>query len=497
MGKGRRDVLILILVTLVLRLGWAASLEAGQDEAYHYLYTVHPDWSYFDHPPMLMYVARLGIAAFGGWVHPLSLRIGFVAMFAASTWIMYLWTSRWYGEAAGYYAALALNLSAYYSAAAGAFALPDGPLLFFALLTMWRLSEALVGSPGQVLPWLWVGLACAGAMLSKYHAIFLPLGAVAYVVLTPSARWNLRTPGPYLAAAVGFMGLVPVLIWNSQHDWASFGFQGARAVGGSLNLKGLAVMIFGPMALLFPWIWYSCVEGLVSRVRILPSSGNDRLLICLSLVPLTLFAFVSCTRPILPHWPLIGFLPLYPLVGFLWSERSIQQPTSVRRWLVFMSSSLIAIAVAFLLQARLGLVTFPFRDPCTEISGWESVGRALQTRGLVDRPRTFFFTNHWFESGEVAFALRNRAPVTCYREGDARGFAFWSRPEDWLGQDGILIDAEQQQDLTQLYQPYFREVTPLPDIEMTRSGRPLRTVKVYQCSDQQHPFPFLYQRKAK
>lgn len=497
-GSGRRQLAILILVTLAVRLGWAASLEMGQDEAYHYLYTVHPDWSYFDHPPMLMYVAKLGLALFGGWIHPLSVRIGFVLMFAGSTWIMYCWTSRWYGTAAGYYAALALNLSAYYTAAAGAFVLPDGPLLFFALLTMWRLSEALVGTPGKVLPWVWVGVGCAGAMLSKYHAIFLPLGALAYVMATPSARANLKTIGPYLASVIGFLGLVPVILWNSQHDWASFGFQGARAAGGKFNPVGLAIMIFGPMALLFPWIWYSCVESFAIRIRSLRTiAGNERLLLCMALVPLLLFTVVSCTRPILPHWPLIGFLPLFPFVGASWAERSTRSPVAVRRWIVFMSSSLLVIAGGFLLQARFGLISFPFRDPCIEISGWESVGRELSARGLVDRPNTFLFTSRWFESGEVAFAVRNRIPVACYRQGDARGFAFWSRPDDWVGQDGILIDAEHQEDLSELYKPYFREITPLPPIEMTRTGRPFRPVQVYLCTEQVRPFPFAYERKTR
>jgi 4-amino-4-deoxy-L-arabinose transferase-like glycosyltransferase len=107
----RQNLVVLILVTLVLRIIWAASLETGQDEAYHFLYTVHPDWSYFDHPPMLMYVAKFGLAVFGGWIHPLSVRIGFILLFAGSTWIMYRWTADWFGESAGFYAALALNLS--------------------------------------------------------------------------------------------------------------------------------------------------------------------------------------------------------------------------------------------------------------------------------------------------------------------------------------------------------------------------------------------------
>jgi 4-amino-4-deoxy-L-arabinose transferase-like glycosyltransferase len=528
-GSQRRNLATLILVSLVLRLAWAASLETGQDEAYHFLYTVHPDWSYFDHPPMLMYIAKAGIVACGGWLHPLSVRLGFVLLFTGSTLVMYFWTSRYYGERAGFYSALALNLAAYYAAAAGAFVLPDGPLLFFALLTMWALSEAMIGSPGQtfskngsdplssldlerpktthqgsdpffgqtppgrLVPWIWVGLACAGAMLSKYHAVFLPLGTLAYVLFTPSARRNLLTPGPYLAAAIGFLGLVPVLIWNSRHDWASFAFQSARAVGLQFRPKGLAVMLFGPMALLFPWIWVPLVGILTTRIpRLRTLSGNDRLLVFLSILPLCLFGVVSCFRPILPHWPLMGFLPLFPLLGATWAERSEREPVAVRRWLIFMFTMLVCIAGGFLTQARFGLVNFPFRDPCTEISGWESVGTELQARGLIDRPNTFLFTNRWYASGQLAFATRNRIDVACYNPGDARGFAFWSKPEDWVGKDGVFIDEDSHSDAGVNYKDFFREIQPLPPIQMTRSGRPFRTVKAYLCIDQTRPFPFTY-----
>ena len=496
-GSQRRNVLVLILVSLILRLAWAASLETGQDEAYHFLYTVHPDWSYFDHPPMLMYIARCGIAVCGGWLHPLSIRLGFVLMFAGSTWLMYCWTTRFYGEKAGFYAALALNLSAYYTAAAGAFVLPDGPLLFFALLTMWCISGALITSPGRLLPWIWVGVACAGAMLSKYHAIFLPLGTVAYVVVTPSARRCLLTPGPYLAAAIAFLGLVPVLIWNSHHDWASFAFQSSRALGWSFRPSGLALMLFGPMGFLFPWIWFTLAGILVTRVpSIRQSTGIDRLLLCLSLLPLLLFTAVACFRPILPHWPLMGFLSLFPMLGATWAERAERKPVVVRRWLTFMTVALVVIASGFLAQARLGLVKFPFRDPCIEISGWTSVGTELRARGLVDRPGTFLFTDRWYDSGELAFAVRNKIPVTFYRQGDARGFAFWSKPEDWLGYDGILIDSDARPDVEAEFKPYFREIQSLPPIQMTRGTSPFRTVNVYLCREQLRPYPFAYERKS-
>ena len=49
----KRALWILIVVSGLLRIGWSASLELGTDEAYHYLFAVHHDWSYFDHTPML------------------------------------------------------------------------------------------------------------------------------------------------------------------------------------------------------------------------------------------------------------------------------------------------------------------------------------------------------------------------------------------------------------------------------------------------------------
>src|SRR4029079_17768921 len=107
---------------------------------------------------------------------PVALRAGFIVLFAASTWLMFRIAVRWYGPWPGFYAALALNLTGYYGLAASTFALPDGPLLFFWLLTIDRRALALE-KPGRTWPWVWAGLAWGCAMLSKYHAVFLPAGA--------------------------------------------------------------------------------------------------------------------------------------------------------------------------------------------------------------------------------------------------------------------------------------------------------------------------------
>ncbi len=157
----RHALWLLILVSTLLRLGWAASVELGNDEAYHYLFATHLDWSYFDHPPMLAaWWSDWGSDFPRGVASALGLRIGFILLFAGSTWLLARLTERFYGPRAGWLAAFALNVTAYHSVAVGTFVLPDGPLLFFWLLTLDRLAVAL-DSGGRLGPWLGVGLAWA------------------------------------------------------------------------------------------------------------------------------------------------------------------------------------------------------------------------------------------------------------------------------------------------------------------------------------------------
>ena len=218
------------------------------------------------------------------------------------------------------------------------FALPDGPLLFFSLLTMMAPSERCCPSrPNLALAF---GRSClGGAMLSKYHAAFLPLGALLYIAATPSARPLLRRPGPYLAVVIGLAEFLPVLVWNAQHDWASFLFQGGRAAGTQFKPVGWLIFLFGPMAYLMPWIWFTLAAILVKRLGWFRSlKGIERLLVCLAIVPLGFFFAVSALRPILPHWVLVGFVPPFPILGFKWWKFAQEYPLRMHRRVMAMTT---------------------------------------------------------------------------------------------------------------------------------------------------------------
>ena len=83
--RPRQAFWVIIVVSTAARLIWAATIKAGNDEAYHALFPSHFDWSYFDHPPMLAWVAALGLSVSGT---SFGLRLGFVALSIGSSWLI-------------------------------------------------------------------------------------------------------------------------------------------------------------------------------------------------------------------------------------------------------------------------------------------------------------------------------------------------------------------------------------------------------------------------
>lgn len=522
----RRALWGLVVLSGLLRLYWAASLGVGNDEAYYYLFTVHPDWSYYDHPPMLAVIEGLGLSLAGGAVSAFALRLGFVGLFAGSTLLIARIARRFYGDWAGVLAAFVLNATGFFGVAVGTFALPDGPLLFFWLLTLDRLACALE-RPARNLRWVGVGLAWGGAMLSKYHAILLPAGALLYVALHPPARVCLRRRGPYLAVITGLIVFGPVVAWNATHGWASFAFQGGRALGDvRLRPELLLASVAGQALYVFPWIWLPLVGVLAKQLHGIgvneaklvvrnedevpgtaPAAPErdfgvaaDRFLLAQSVLPLGGFLLLACFREVLPHWSLVGYLPLMPMLGQVWARRWVIDPRRLRRRLAMMAAVPSVLAVVAILQVRMGLLqegaprrlgVLPVsRDPSVDLYGWDAVARELRARGLVNRPGTFLFTSKWYHSGQLAFALGGEGPVLCYSPSDPHGFGHWSQPGDWVGRDGILVVVNDSSTEPAAFDRWFETIDSLGDFNVDRAGETVRTVHLYRCVRQTKPFPF-------
>jgi hypothetical protein len=94
-GQDRRVVWGIVLL-LLLRFVWAATINLSPQEAYYWNYSIHPDLSYPDHPPMVAWVIRAGTLLLGK--SEIGVRIGGLWLVVVSTWLINalgrLWFSR-------------------------------------------------------------------------------------------------------------------------------------------------------------------------------------------------------------------------------------------------------------------------------------------------------------------------------------------------------------------------------------------------------------------
>ena len=489
----------LILSCMALRLLLMLTVGFGNDEAYTIASARTLHLSYFDHPPLHLWLAHAAALAFGEtrWV-----RLPFVVLFCATGWLVFLLTRRFYGGRAALWALLCLNLSPFFVLSAGGWVVPDGPLLPCLLAAVLAISGALFprdGHPSS--PWrawtaggLWLGLAG----LSKYNAVLVAASLVAFVSVSPRHRHWLRHPAPYLGALVAAAIVSPVLVWNAQNGWVSFAFQMSRGLPqAGMHPMGLLAMAAGEVALLSPWICVPLVAATVTACRW--PSRRDSFFLTLTLPTVACFTLTPLWGAHgLPHWPMPGWLFAYPLLG-AWLEHRCPRWFSVRRWAV---GSSVAFALLLSLALALTRVGWPSRDaapaggtpdPTLETLDWTALRMDGSARAV--RP-SFVVTSRWMDAGKVALALEPGIQVYVFSD-DPRQFAFAPPVSRFLGDDALVVlpAGRLAVDLPRI-RPFFADLDPVEHFWIGRGGAREIDLALVHARTLLAPFPVPYPHGA-
>jgi Dolichyl-phosphate-mannose-protein mannosyltransferase len=423
---------------------------------------------YFDHPPASWWLSWAGAHVFGTEA-PIAVRFPFIALFALSTWLMFRITAAVADDRAGFWAAVLLNLSPVFGVTAGTWVLPDGPLLgalLGATLCLVHALDAGAERPSRVKWWIGAGLCAGLAMSAKYSAVLSIGGAFLFLLCDRRQRHWLRRPEPYLAILIALLAFAPVVIWNAAHGWASFAFQGERAMG--LRFRPLMPLttLLGEGLFVLPWIWAPMLVLLVRDRR--------RLLAFLAAPPIVGFALISAwsSQRILFHWAAPGYLMLFPALGQAVVERLDRG--WVRRTIVGTAVFVITALIAIGAQTRFDILgdraaALMRKDPTMEGIDWTSIRDDLTERGLL-RPGVIVGVGNWRDGGKIAYALGPDVTVVCLN-ADARQFGFAQPPAAFIGQDMLLIG------LAPVTGPFTR-IEPLPPTAIRLRGRVLATIAV-------------------
>jgi 4-amino-4-deoxy-L-arabinose transferase-like glycosyltransferase len=489
LSREGRLVLWLILATSVLRLVTAGAMGLGMDESYTTAISRDLHLSYFDHPPLHQWIAHAAGEAFGygRWV-----RLPFVALSAGSTWLMYRLGARLFGEAAGAWAALALNLTAFFGVAAATWVLPDGPLTFFELGAALTFARILFPNSGETeRPWLlwpatalWIGLA----VLSKYQAVTVSLGLGLSVMILPQGRSRMLHPAIVPAKLIALALVAPVIVWNAEHQWISFTFQAGRGAARHFAPQGLVTALLGEAGLLTPWVAVPLVWAAIKAMR--AKEPRAWFLLIAAAPTIVLFNLLPLVgAKVLPHWPMPGWLLLFPLLGAALAQSTKRWPA---RWAVASGVALAVVwavavsdaATAWIKDAIPSLKT----DPTAEAVDWRRLGVELDRRGLL-KPGTFVVAAEWNEAGKIDQAVGDAAPVLVFNS-DPREYAFRTPSDRFLHHDALIIGRGPTvtQELGRIG-PHFASLTPLPGVTVGRDHKGEISLTVIAAHDLTSPYP--------
>ncbi|HEX9049920.1 MAG TPA: glycosyltransferase family 39 protein, partial [Anaeromyxobacter sp.] len=256
-----RGVIVAVAAGTAARLALAALVPITVDEAYYAQWAAHLQPGYLDHPPLVAWLMRAGLALGHG---VLAARLPAIALLAATTLLAASLVRARAGERAAVLAAVLLQAAPVFSLG-GALTTPDAPLAFAWVGALWSVDRAeRAGARWLVATGLFLGLGA----LSKLTAGLLAVAILAALVSTARGRALLATRWALAGAAVALAVASPMIAWNAARGFPSLAFQAAHGMRGrSFSAARLARSIGAQAAYVSPVLFAAAAVAAVRSFR--------------------------------------------------------------------------------------------------------------------------------------------------------------------------------------------------------------------------------------
>lgn len=364
---------------VLLRLIVAAFTPLAFDEAYYWTWSKHLAGGYYDHPPMVAFVIRLGTMIAGDT--QIGVRLISILLAIPMTWAVYRTADMLFADKRiAPAAAIFLNIT--FIVAAGTMIItPDSPLMVASSFVLYALAKVL--TTGRGVWWLGVGAAVGLALLSKYTAFYFGAAILLWLLLVKDLRRWLASPWPYLGGLVSLIVFSPVLFWNADHHWVSFIKQLGRAKVRIWSLDFFAELLPIQFAFATPAIFILGVLGLYALSRRDDVSQGARVLIGTSVLTLVgYFIWHSFHERVEGNW----LAPVYPAfaIAAAYAAYATGWTAGLQRLIDHSNRTALPVGIVLflllILQLHSGIFTGFKRDPAVRTVGigWPAMARDVE-----------------------------------------------------------------------------------------------------------------------
>jgi 4-amino-4-deoxy-L-arabinose transferase-like glycosyltransferase len=482
--KKEKQVLAAIIGIVLIRAIFLFIMGPMPQDAYYFLYSQHLALSYFDHPPMIAYILSLFTTVLGKSVVAIKLADFVTTIF---TIVFFYKLSRRFLGPKQVNKAMLLLLSTFMVTILSLISTPDVPLLMFWGLSLNLLYEAVFNN--KKLYWIWAGIAMGLTFDSKYTGIFVPAGLVLFLILSDAYRKKFFSIWFWLSVLVFFITVLPVIIWNAQHDFASFKFQSTARMnepGMHLQIKYFFGLLGHQSFILIPILLGAIVYFFY---RILKAKGfnpirlepKKQFLLCFSIPMILCFVLVSFFAWVKLNWIMPAYLTAIILVSLYISDKWLRVQV--------LFSAVLHVLLAF----EIVFYPVPVKSDDTWY-GWNMLSDQVNTLQKKYTADFVFAADTYKTSAELNLYSRQFVYGQNILGQNALQFDYVNNNLALLkGKSALFIDSQPQfKDVNKSNEQspellkFFSSVTELPPIIIRIGDRPVRKFLVYYCRDY-HP----------
>jgi 4-amino-4-deoxy-L-arabinose transferase-like glycosyltransferase len=519
-SKSVQNIMVVLLFTsAAIRLFLSGWLELGNDEVYYWTYALFPDWSHFDHPPMVGWMIQL-FSLNLYFDSEFFLRLSSVTLTTANTLLIFLIGKIVRSEVTGLYAALLYAASVYAFIITGIMILPDTPQNFFWMLALFLMLKLLKGEnsdKAQNINFLLLGLTIGFGMISKYTSVFLWFGFGLFILFY-KREW-LKKPALYASVLISALCTLPVIIWNLQNDFISFSFQSERinifssAFRPDLFFTELAGQILYNNPVNFVLILSALVMVLKGKQWFL--HDYQRLLLLIALPVIGLFLLFSLFRATLPHWTGPAYNTLLILaaarlaVKFPMRKGKISIPKSIKAALFF----LILIITVGSLQIKYALIPISDSNPyhllgrndvTLDMFGWRKLKpefEVVRNKHILQgnmQPDDALVGENWYPLANLDYYVARPLKIDALGLGKPQRLHkyLWINEERGGLQKGgdywYITNSRDYKHPEDIYAGLFEQIVTADTITIERAGKPAKRFFVFLLKDlKEQPVSFL------
>lgn len=453
-------------------------------DAYYYFYGQHLSLSYFDHPGMIGYLLRLFSELFGQSVFV----VKFTDFFITSlTLFSFYKLASYFLSKQKLHRSLVLIASTIFISILSFNSTPDVPLLLFWTLSVLCLYKAIFQDKKGY--WLLAGIMMGLAFNSKYTAILLQFGLLAFLIFSNKYRKLLISPWTWLCLVISVAVMFPVWWWNYQNEFASFAFQSSNRTSSISKFQIKPSLFFGAighqMFLLLPilfWIFWVVIFKYVKRAIVKFRLPEAKLLFLFAFFIPTFVGFFALTPVywVKLNWMMPSYITGIILAGIFASKKQVK------------AQLIISIIFHLALSLQVLFYFVPIKSDDTWV-GWEEL--ANETKKLKEvYTNSFVFSN---DSYKTSAALNFYMDEKVYAQNiiglHALHFNYLKDDLSQLnGKSALFIDSDKRfkdpnkkGNTDPILREYFESVIELDPIIVKSNGKEIRKFWVFYCFNYQ------------